>query len=191
MADQATIDSRDYAIGPKGEWPPLVDPRFRDLLRHWVEKRDGLMMPRAAIDPVAIRHCLPNVWIYQYLPQEDDFLCTLSGEKVNQAWGGSLMGRRVSEFMSLDMSRLVPPLYRRMLALPAIQVSRRRITPAGSVEQSAERLIVPLSHADGSPYGVFGITLYFLGQLPQIANPADIQGQVTLYPCADLPAGLP
>jgi hypothetical protein len=187
----------DVVIGPPDCWPVLHEPRFRQLLRHWAECRQsidgklGLMAPRSALDPAAIRACLPNVWIYQHLPDTDDFLCTLSGEAVNQAWGHSLMGRRITQIMAPEMLAHVRVLYRRMLAMPAIQLSHRRILPAEGVAQSAERLIVPLSRDDGSPYGVFGITIYHLGPQACFDNFRDMQGGVTLYDCHTLPATPP
>lgn len=184
-------DIEEEVTAPPQSWPVLADPRFRTFLRHWAQNRAGLVMPRGAIDPVAIRGCLANVWLYQYLPEEEDFLCTLAGEQVNLAWGQSLMGRRISQYMSPAMLARVPDLYRRMMSLPAIQVSRRRITPASGVEQSAERVIVPLSDNAGRPWGVFGLTLYQLGGQARITDPAVFQGKVTLYPCADLPSDLP
>ncbi|MCW0233573.1 MAG: PAS domain-containing protein [Ferrovibrio sp.] len=183
--------NQQVIMAPPGCWPALTDPRFRSLLRHWAERRQGLMAPRHAIDPAAIRGCLPHVWLYQYLPAENDFLCTLAGEKVNEAWGQSLIGKRASLFMPPPMREHVPKLYRRMLEQPALQVSRRRITPADGVAQSAERLILPLAREDGSAYGVFGLTLYYLGAQSSFDDPLDMQGAVTLYDCAGLPASPP
>lgn len=187
----------EVTMAPPGRWPVLEDPRFLTLLRHWAQGRPlqngkpGLMMPRSALQPAAIRDCLPNVWLYQHLPETDDFLCTLAGEKVNQAWGHSLMGKRLSEVLPGAMARRVPPLYRQMLRIPALQVSRRRITPADGVAQSAERLILPLARDDGKPYGVFGMTLYFLGKQASFDDARDMQGAITLYDCAGLPSTLP
>jgi hypothetical protein len=59
------------------------------------------------------------------------------------------------------------------------------------VEQSAERLIVPLARDDGSPYGIFGITIYHLGPQTSFGNFRDMQGGVTLYDCHTLPATPP
>lgn len=193
----AVSNPDEEVMAPPQSWPVLADPRFRTFLRHWAQNRPlidgklGLVMPRGAVDPVAIRGCLANVWLFQYLPDEEDFLCTLAGEAVNLAWGQSLMGRRVSQFMSPAMLTHVPDLYRRMMTMPAIQVSRRQITPASGVEQSAERLIVPLADNAGRPWGVFGLTLYQLGAQSRMTDPAALQGRVTLYPCADLPLDLP
>lgn len=187
----AALTAHDITMAAPGCWPELVDARFRTLLRHWAERRVGPTTPRSAIDPAVIRDCLPHVWLYKYLPEDNDFICTLAGEAVNEAWGRSLIGKRASVFMPPAMQARVPKLYRRMLDLPAIQVSRRRITPADGMAQSAERLIVPLAQDDGSPYGVFGLTLYYLGTQTSFEDPLNMQGAVTLYDCAALPATPP
>lgn len=189
--------AREATMAPPGVWPQLQEPRFLHVLRHWAERRQsidgkpGVRTPRSAIDPGAIRNCLPNVWIYQYLPDEDDFVCTLSGEGVNQAWGHSLIGKRVSQIMPTAIKDRVQLLYHSMLMMPAVQFSRRRILPNDGVAQSADRLIVPLSRDDGSPYGIFGITVYHLGRQITFGDPCDIQGDVTFYDCNTLPQTLP
>lgn len=184
-------------MAPPGRWPDLNDARFLRVLRHWAERRQpiggkpGVLTPRSAIDPSAIRDCLPNVWIYQYLSEENDFICRLSGEAVNQAWGQSLIGKRVSAIMPAAIIDRVLLLYRSTLLMPAVQFSRRRILPNDGVAQSADRLIVPLSREDGSPYGIFGVTLYYLGKQSSFVDPRDIQGNVTLYDCNTLPSAPP
>lgn len=190
-AGVADAVAREATLSPPGCWPDLNDPRFIRVLRHWAECRQGVMTPRSAIDPGAIRDCLPNVWIYQYLPEDDDFICRLSGEAVNQAWGRSLIGKRVSAIMPEAIIDRVHLLYRSTLLMPAVQFSRRRILPNDGVAQSADRLILPLSRDDGSPYGIFGLTLYYLGNQSTFDDPRDIQGRVTLYDCNSLPPTFP
>lgn len=197
QAGVADAIAREATLSAPGRWPDLNDARFLRVLRHWAERRQsidgrpGVTTPRSAIDPGAIRDCLPNVWIYQYLPEEDDFICRLSGEAVNQAWGQSLIGKRVSAIMPPAIIDRVQLLYRTTLLMPAVQFSRRRILPNDGVAQSADRLIVPLSRDDGSPYGIFGLTLYYLGKQSTFDDPCDIQGHVTLYDCNMLPPTFP
>ena len=186
-----TTELLDGATRVAGVWPEFSDIRFYQLLRHWAEHRQGLMTPRSAIDPIAIKSCLPNVWMMQHLADSGDFRCTLAGEAVNQAWGQSIIGKRACEYMPASMQRRAQDTYRLMLSMPALQVSHRPITRADAMQQSAERLVLPVSDEWGKPYGVFGMTLYFLGTQSRIGNPQDIQGDVAFYPCATLPAGLP
>lgn len=186
-----TTEAACEAVGVTGIWPEFADLRFRLLLRHWAENRCGLMAPRGAIDPIAIKSCLPNVWMMQYLAESDEFRCTLAGEAVNQAWGQSIIGKRPRDYMPAGMLQRTLETYRRMLTMPALQVSRRPITRIDSIRQGAERLILPVSDDAGRPYGLFGMTLYFLGTESRIGNPQDIQGEVTFYPCAGLPGTPP
>lgn len=150
------------------------------------------MMPRSAIDLAAIKTCLPNIWLYRFLPEENEFVCTVSGEKVNEAWGTSLMGKRLGEIMPPSMMPFTLLLYRRMLEIPAIQTSRRLIAPPGGIEQSSERLIVPLCDDARRPYGVLGVTVYSLGGLAQLMSRSEeVEDEATLYPCSGLAGSLP
>ena len=179
-------------VAPPGVWPEPRDSRFRQFLRHWAERRSGLMMPRTAIDPIAIKSCLPHVWMVQYQAEIDDFRCTLAGEAVNQAWGMSIGGKRLSDYMPAGMLQRAMASYRRMLAVPALQVSCRSITRADAMEHGAERLILPVSDDSGRPYGVFGISLYYFADEDRTMTPQHVQGgDVVFYPCAALPAEPP
>lgn len=180
------------AIAAPGVWPTLKPPRLSTLLEHWAARRQGLRMPRSAIEPAAIKSCLPNIWLYRFLPEDNDFVCTVSGEQVNEAWGTSLMGKRLGAIMPESMLPFTLLIYRRILEMPAIQTSRRRIAPPNGVEQSSERLIVPLSDDEGRPYGILGVTSYALGGLAQLMNRSEeVEDAAVLYPCAGLPQSPP
>lgn len=185
------IAGQPVSFAKPGVWPSLKDPRLQVLLRHWANNRNGLVMPRSALDPAALKICLPNAWLYRFLSAENDFICTVSGEKVNSAWGCSLMGKRIDETMPANMIAFATLAYRLILEMPAIQISTRRIEPPDGIEQVSERLIVPLTDDAGDPYGVLGVTLYSLGDLQQLSPSDDVQDEATFYPCAGLPQTLP
>lgn len=190
------IAGQDGLIGPPGEWPRFDDPRFVSLLRHWaagriVDGRVGLMMPRTALDPAAIKACLPHVWLFHYDAAADTFVCRLSGEAVNEAWGANMAGKRPQDFMPPASAARAHQIYRRILLTPALHVGHRRVTPAGRQEKSAERLVVPLSDAAGRPYGIFGLSLYHFDPITEAAAPPHVGPNVTYYPCAALPAAMP
>lgn len=177
--------------GASGVWPQLDDPRLAVFLHHWAARRAGLRMPRDSIDPAALRGCLPHVWIYRCMPDTELFVCTLAGEAVQEAWGHSIIGRRLEEFNRPQDAAMLEARYREVLDMPAVQHSRRSITPAGQMERRAERLIVPLSDADGRPYGVFGISLYRFDPVAATGKPVVLNAEAVVYACADLPADLP
>lgn len=184
-------------VAPPGTWPSFVNPQLALFLRHWAERRPvvdgrpGLMMPRGAIDPGVLKASLPDVWMFQYRRAEDRFVCTLAGERVNEAWGQSLIGKTPQDFMPPKSAAVAQDIYRRIVLTPALHVSLRRIIPAGRPEKGAERLVVPLSQADGSAYGIFGLSLYHFNPVTESDHPPHVGDNVTYFPCADLPAGLP
>jgi hypothetical protein len=183
-------------VAQPGLWPVFRDPRFPQLLHHWAAGRTsdggtGLMMPRSALDPVAIRGCLPHIWLAQYIAAEDNFVFRLAGERVNEAWGTSITGKRPEEFMSPASAATARQIYRRIVLTPAVHVGYRRIEPAERQQKGAERLVVPLSDAGGGPWGIVGVSLYHFNPVTEADLPPYVGPDVTYYPCRGLPAGTP
>lgn len=173
-------------------WPQLPDPRLLVLLRHWAAQRKGAAMPRRSdIDPLALRDYLPQVWIYRYKPDLDEFVCSLSGEAVNEAWGHSLIGKSLADIMPAGDAAVVRERYRQVITTPGIQLSARQIAPADRSAKQAVRLILPLADDAGGPYGVIGMTLYRHDPRVEGDMPLLPQASVLLVPCADLPADPP
>ena len=190
--DDGTGGGDDFPVGPAGIWPALDHPLLRRLLRHWAERRDGPVMPRDAIEPAAIRPCLPHVYLMRYRAESDDFLCTLSGEKVNEAWGQSLIGKRPQDFMPADSAALAQVIYRRITLMPAVHVGHRATTDTDPAQhKAADRLVVPLGDGAGRPWGLFGLSLYYFNPFTEAGNSPYVGPDVTYYPCAALPADLP
>jgi hypothetical protein len=166
------------------------------LLRHWaagrvIDGRTGLMMPRATLDPAAIKACLPHVWLAQYAADLDDFVFRLSGEQVNEAWGLSITGKRPHDFMPPASAATASGIYRRILFTPAVHVNYRPIEPTERQQKGAERLVVPLCDAEGRPWGIVGMSLYVFDPITQADLPPYVGPDVTYYPCRDLPEGMP
>lgn len=172
-------------------WPALPDPRFLPFLQHWAMRRQGLMMPKRDIDPIALKSCLPNVWLHRYSPEDDDFICLLAGEQVNAAWGGSIANKPLSQIIRSEQYALTKQRYRQIMQLPAMQIVHRIILPPTAVAKVSDRVIVPVSDGDGTPTGVFGMTLYHFDPLAGMDLPADFGGAAAMYLCAGLPAGAP
>lgn len=199
MSGQGDGGAAEGEMARPGAWPVFRDPRFLQLLRHWAagrsaEAQDGrpaLVMPRAALDPVAIRACLAHIWLAQYLPDQDSFVFRLAGEGVNEAWGTNITGKRPDEFMPPASAATAGQIYRRILLTPAVHVGYRRIEPAERQEKGAERLVLPLSDAAGGPWGIIGMSLYHFNPVTQAGLPPYVGRDVTYYACAGLPAEAP
>lgn len=191
-ADRAANQPAGLPLGPAGVWPSLEHPLLRQFLQHWAARRDGLTMPRGAIEPAMLRACLPSVYLMRYRAETDDFLCTLAGEKVNEAWGQSLIGKRPQDFMSPESAALAQAIYRHITLIPALHVGRRdSVWATGRPYKAADRLVVPLGDGAGRPWGLFGLSLYHFNPLTEAGHAPYVGPDVLYYPCADLPAGLP
>lgn len=182
---------KDGRIGPSGCWPSFTDSRFRLFLRHWAERRVGQVAPRTAIDPAALKPCLPHVYLMRYDQPNDTFVCTLSGEKVNEAWGTTLIGKRPQDFMPASSAALATEIYRRIVLTPTLHVGHRHFGPLERPEKAAERIVVPLSDSEGRPYGLFGLSLYHFNPITEAEYAPHVGSNVTDYLCADLPKDLP
>lgn len=186
VAEQGGPDQSSQ-VAPPGIWPVFTDPRFNLLLRHWAEGRRGVATPREAIDPAAIRSCLPHVYMFRFSAEDGSFTCTLAGEKVSEAWGQRMIGRRPQDFMPSDSAATALSIYRRIVTEPAVHVGHRPITPHGLSEKAAERLVVPLTWPDGQPWGMLGLSVYHYNPVTQAGHPPHVGQDVTYYPCAALP----
>ena len=84
-------------------WPSSISEPADLFLRAWLKIRMGRLLPkRTDIEPVYFIKLLPMVWLYEYLPEEEDYLCHLHGETIREAWGYSLRGKKLSEFAPAD-----------------------------------------------------------------------------------------
>lgn len=177
---------------PPGIWPVLPDGRLRQFLRHWAAQRgDALLAPRSKIDPLAMRECLPHLWIYRWDDGQGDFVCNLAGEAVNEAWGFGLAGRSLQQVMGAANAAVVGERYRQVLRLPALQYSWRPIAPGNAVEKVCHRLILPVADADGTAAAVLGMTVYDYDRFVDADKPINVAPDVAMYACATLPRDLP
>ncbi|WP_374467684.1 PAS domain-containing protein [Ferrovibrio sp.] len=195
VADQRELEQdgpgQGSQVAPPGVWPVFTDARFSLLLRHWAEGRKGIATPRDAIDPAAIKSCLPHVYMFRFRAEDGSFICTLAGEKVSEAWGHAMIGRQPQDFMPAASAATALAIYRRIVTEPAVHVGHRPITPRVLPEKAADRLVVPLTWPDGRPWGMLGLSIYHYNPVTQAGHPPHVGPDVTYFPCVALPPDLP
>lgn len=175
-----------------GTWPQPQDLRLRLLLRRWAEWREGNLVPkRSRVDPAAIKPCLPMIWMWRLNEARDGVVCTLAGEEVNRAWGFSIIGRDPVSLWGPEAGGIVLDRLIRAALIPALFHGRTGIVPAAASGLTAERLILPLRNDDGSPFGIFGITMYRYDQSSDDKKRPIPMLVSHRHPCASLPAELP
>jgi len=196
-ADDDTDDAADDGTGEivvRGRWPQVEDPLFVLLLRRWAEWRQGGLVPRrSAVDPAAIVACLPELWIFRLADDNTRMVCSLAGDRLNEAWGFSIMGKDPMALWGPELGGFINARLKRVALLPAIIHGRSGITPAGDLPgtRTARRLMLPLCDDRGAAYGALGLTLLDFDRRRDQPHAAPPLARAWRYPCADLPPGLP
>lgn len=184
--------ANEYIV--RGRWPELEDSRLRLLLRRWAEWRgDRLAPPRSAVDPAAIIPCLPELWIFRLSEDRSHVVCSLAGDKLNEAWGFSIMGKTPMELWGPEQGGIVNERLKRVALIPAIVHGTSSITPVSDLPGTrvARRLMLPLCDDEGAPYGAIGLTLLGYDRRRDQPQAAPLLVQAWRHPCADLPPNLP
>jgi hypothetical protein len=182
-------------------WPQIRDPNMHTFLRCWAQWRQpaprfgpvdaptGLLPPRRRdIDPIALRHCLPHLWIFRVDPDLRNARLTLAGEEILFYWGRGIIGHDVNQLWNdkqaarLGLDQLV-----RCAATPAIIHGRPQNHAPKAYGLRIERLMLPLMNDDGSPFGVIGYSLFQRDPDWTKAIQPRLNEMLNIYPLADLP----
>lgn len=166
---------------------PFEDRRISTFLLSWMSARCGEMIPlKSRILPENFLPLLPYIWIMKYIPEDDDFEVVLAGEKINQAHGGTIIGRRHRDVVGeKDSATLRAPIW---------EAHRERLvtyltinTPLSQVEYyNGERSYVPLAADDGGPDFLLGMSLYTIMSSHLGHEVGETKERFTIR-CTDLP----
>jgi hypothetical protein len=158
------------------------------LLNAWLKARNGNLVPRQhEMLPETFLPVLPNVWMYRYDEDQDDFICRLAGERINNAWGHSLRGVRFREVVGDVEHAAGLRRWKAILNTPSIQYGRVCGAAPADAEVIAERLVLPLADTDGTVCYTIGISLYPYRQDDRDRTPP-VWDDVVVIPCADIPS---
>lgn len=165
---------------------PFADSKVLKFFDSWMEARGDRLVPyRQQYSPISIGRLLSSVWLYQYDPLIGDFVCVLSGESVNEAWGGNINGLTLRQIVGEQDHPVVLQRWRRIVEIPAIHYGTAEERLSAQDLRRAERLILPLSEDNDEICAVIGISLYSLGPVDidrRALHPEDI----IQIPCSEL-----
>lgn len=140
---------------------PSADPRIFQLFDAWLAARDGQAVTRrSAFDPLPIGPLLSFMWIYRKCPEQDDYVCELAGEDVNDAWRGSIKGHTLRQIVGDEHQPILAARWATVLGEPAILYSSMERFPAPHLIYRVERLVLPMISDTGEIDSVLGISLY-------------------------------
>ena len=153
------IQCFDLNINVDGDLPGRESPFFPPVFMTWIElyQSTGKVPHKSAFDPVHFPRSLPYSWIYEYLEQDDDFLCRLSGSLVDDAWGEAISDRRMGEFMPEGFRQDAVQRLRKVIQKPAVLHIRRFLD---AEQRPAEKLVLPLTDDNDQIRYIFGVSHY-------------------------------
>jgi hypothetical protein len=166
-----------------------ASPQIVEFLELWNRSRHGALVPlRRELDPFQAPRLLRHVWLYQYLPDRDDFVCKLAGENVNEAWGGRLKGQMLSDVVGPAHRDAAIRRWRGVIETPCIlygAIGPERQDADG--RPIAERLVLPLATAIDIVDHTIGISLYSVSQTDRdLIRP--VWDDMLRIPCAEFQA---
>ena len=161
--DLVTATTREFGCRWVDDPPTYSSELIRTLVRHWFTLRetDGGNIPaRSAIDPLAIPHCLAQVYIYEADDANPgDFFCRLVGEQIAWNFDIRLKGRRLSEILQGQSFRNASTFMRTCIEVPAIYRNFGQLYADDSKrEANGERVFLPLCDDQGRRSFVIGMT---------------------------------
>ncbi len=136
----------------------LTTDKTRTFLDNWerVVSDKGAIPEWTDIDPSVIARILPDIWLYERLDAENDYLCRLAGDEIIQRWNRKMLRRRFTEFVDPAVSRLMMQNMDTVIRERGLAVGK---TPtANDTGWYGERIYAPVTRGDA--WCVFGCTAY-------------------------------
>ena len=165
-----------------------ASPQIVEFLDLWNRARQGLLAPlRREFDPFEAPRLLRHNWLYRYLPEKQDFVCKLAGENVNEAWGGRLKGKYLSEVVGPDYAADAIRRWRRVIDTPLLLYGSIAGPPDDGSPRVAERLVLPLASSLDQIDHTIGISVYSVPQTDRDNIPPVWRDMVEI-PCEDIRA---
>ncbi|MDP3554679.1 PAS domain-containing protein [Methylocystis sp.] len=133
----------------------MILPVTRDLHDYWGRLKGERAAPdRAEIDPVAIRHILPDIFIIEVDP-ERRLPLRLCGARVNALWQREQKGRSFLGWWRAQRREEAAEAIRRVIDTQTPLVARARTAPDRDAAEF-ELLLLPLRHFGKSCSRVMG-----------------------------------
>lgn len=163
-----------------------ADPRIFEFLNAWRAARgDNLLPKRPDFDPLTIPRLMPCLWMYRYDHEADDFVVRLAGEEINAAWGHSIRGMPLRKVVGEADHPVVLKRWWEILKTPFIQYGAKSERMSALDMKRAERMVTPMTSAEGVPDHILGISLYTISPVDQ-SKPALEPQDITRIPCSEV-----
>ncbi len=134
-----------------------------EFIEAWKAARQGCLVPRKQdFDPSLVPKLLPHLWLYHYDEATDVFVCRLAGERINQAWGYPIAGKRSDQIFGRADNAAIVQIWWRILGASLLHYGKEERL-SGNALYAAERIVAPLADAAGRRNFMLSLSLYALG----------------------------
>jgi len=135
----------------------------KQLFAYWQSMAaDGSVPAKRNLDPARIPKLLPFVWLCARDPERDTFVYNLAGEVIRGTLNRPIRGRSLDQIFNMEWSKRLNDRYRRVCEGPAMYHSYGGVYVVSEKHGVGERIILPLTGADGRVDHVLGLTYYLL-----------------------------
>ncbi len=139
----------------------FVSDRLRELYDYWAARcAAGRPMPRAALDPVDLAPLLPNLMMLEVPADGGELRFRLAGDEIEDRYGRSLRGRRLSETFQMVRRRDTSHQWTEIVADGRPKYRRGPMAFPGDRVFEAERLLLPLSDEARPVSHILGAVYY-------------------------------
>jgi hypothetical protein len=135
-----------------------------EVAEHWNAARGGRTMPAwRDIVPDEIRRHLPIVWAWRHDPGQGGLVGRLAGQAVIDVIGRQIRGRRIEECFAPESLPVIRERFDRVVEGPLLMRSAGPVYVTSGRHGAGERISMPLSDDGSRCDGIFGATVYTIG----------------------------
>lgn len=141
--------------------PADAPDEMKRFIAYWIERAGRRPMPAFEdVDPLDIPWALPSLFVVRVLDGGSDFTYRLVGETINERYGGSLAGRRISELLVTRAADQAVRRWRQLLETPAAYYIDCEHPTNDGPWIRARRVLLPLGPTGGRPDHILGLTCF-------------------------------
>ena len=168
----------------------FTDPRFQDMIRHWLALRQDDPVPcRCAVDPTKFQDSLSMVWLME---RHDDghYRYRLAGQAITEMHGGIQRGTDTASLFSPQALDMFQPRWEAVLDHNQIVRAEGEVVLAeGEAVSHVERLMLPLRSDTGGVSVILGATSYEKACSLDLTATAFPPTNIQYCPLSDIPPG--
>ncbi|WP_420547322.1 PAS domain-containing protein [Curvivirga sp.] len=119
---------------------------LRNLYNHWCDCKSSRVVPfRSSIDLTRIPDVFSHLAIFEFIPQEETYVCRLAGDIVQKTYKKSLAGKKIEEIFETEIAALFGSYFDTVRNNTSVAVGKA----ISLDEKRVELILLPLANTEG------------------------------------------